>query len=170
MFRCDECGFDWEGDDSADVIRKAGERFPRPLSRFLDGEDPDAVLRTRPAPDVWSALEYTAHVRDMFEFYGGRVERVLAEDRPQLAGHDVDELARGYNAEDPADVAAALTTRATALADRLDGLDASQWARMGIGSEGDERTVAVLARRAAPEAHHHMLDVGRVLRRVRQGS
>lgn len=168
MHRCDECGFDWDGDDSVDVIRKAGERFPRPLSRFLDGEDPDLVLRTRPSPQTWSALEYSAHVRDMFEFYGGRIERVLTEDRPQFEGHDVDELARGYNDEDPATVAAELTKAATALSDRLEALDDAQWARVGIGSEGDERTVAVLARRAAHEAHHHMLDVGRVLRSVRQ--
>jgi hypothetical protein len=170
MNRCAECGFDWDGDDSAAVIRKAGERYPRPLSRFLAGEDPDTVLRTRPEPGVWSALEYACHTRDMFRFYGDRVERVLTEERPQLSGSDVDELAANYNREDPAAVAAALTAAAVALADRLDGADTAAWDRIGIGSDGDERTIRVLARRAAHEAHHHLLDVGRVLRAVREGS
>jgi hypothetical protein len=104
----------------------------------------------------------------MFRFYGERIERVLTEDRPQLEGSDVDELARGYNDEEPTIVADALSASAFALADRLDGLEPLEWTRVGIGIDGDERTVTVLARRAAHEAHHHMLDVGRVLRAVRQ--
>jgi hypothetical protein len=167
---CEECGYDWDDDAPADGLRKYAERFPRPLSRFLKDEDPDVVLRTRPEPTVWSALEYAAHTRDAFGFYAERIERVLTEDQPQLAPFDFAEAAekRAYNDEDPATVAAALALVANDLADRLDALEASQWERIGIGSEGDERTVRRLARSAAHEGHHHMLDVGRVLRHVRQ--
>lgn len=167
---CEECGYDWEDDAPADALRKFADRFPRPLSRFLAGEDPDVVLRTRPEPGVWSALEYAAHTRDAFAFYANRIERVVVEDRPQLTAFDFDAAAedRAYNAEDPAVVSDALASIARALADRLDGLDASQWQRVGSGSAGDERSVRYLARSAAHEGHHHMLDVGRVLRHVRQ--
>jgi hypothetical protein len=158
--------------DIAPAVRSHGDKFPRPLSRFLKDEDPDVVLRTRPEPTVWSALEYAAHTRDVFTFYDERIARVIAEDRPQLVGVDFDALAdeRRYNDEDPAVVAAAMTAVATALADRLDALSDDDWARAGIGSEGDERTVLTMARRAAHDGSHHMLDIGRVLRRVRQAT
>ena len=62
--RCNECGFDWNGTGPVDLLEQL-RVFPRryrvPLSRFLPGEDPDVILRTRPAPDVWSVLEYAAH-------------------------------------------------------------------------------------------------------------
>ncbi len=170
MRRCEECGYDWDDATPADALRKYAERFPRPLSRFLSNEDPDVVLRTRPEPTVWSALEYAAHTRDALTFYAERIERVLSEDRPQLSAFGFEQAAedRRYNEDDPATVAEALAKAGREMATRLDGLDESQWRRVGIGSEGDERTVLDLARRAAHEGHHHMLDVGRVLRHVRQ--
>ena len=172
MRRCDECGFDWEGDDSADSIRTFGERFPRPLTRFLKDEDPNVVLRTRPEPAVWSALEYAAHTRDAFAFYADRVRRAVTEDRPQFGAWNHESVCeeRRYNEEDPAETAAGLGRAAAELADLLDGLESAQWQRVGFGVDGDERTVTELARRAAHEGHHHMLDVGRVLRRVRETS
>jgi hypothetical protein len=168
--RCEECGFDWDGTDSVDVIRAAAERYPRPLSRLLTGEDPDVVLRTRPEPRVWSALEYAGHVRDTLDFYCDRVERAVTEDRPQFGPLDHEALCeeRRYNEEDAVRTAAGVTEAAVKLADYLDGLDDDQWDRVGLGTDGDERTVRELARRAAHESHHHLLDIGRVLRAVRQ--
>jgi hypothetical protein len=172
MTRCEECGFDWEVTpaDAIAGLRAAAERFPRPLSRFLSNEDPDVILRTRPEPAVWSALEYAAHTRDAFAFYDDRITRVLSEDHPQLVRADFDILCeeRHYIDEDPATVAEGLAGVGRALADRLDALDDAQWERVGIGVDGDTRTVLVLARRAAHEAAHHLLDMGRVLRHVRQ--
>ena len=72
-----------------------------------------------------------------------------------------------YNEQDPEAVATALAGAAGALADRVDGLDADKWTRVGIGSDGDERTVLVLVRRAVHEGQHHLLDIGRVSRSVR---
>ena len=72
-----------------------------------------------------------------------------------------------YNERDPEETAAAVAAAAGGLAERLAAIDADQWDRVGLGSDGDERTVLVLGRRAAHEAHHHLLDVGRVLRHVR---
>lgn len=168
MTHCDECGFDWDGEDSR--LGSFGPRYEKPLTRFLPNEDPAVVLRTRPQPTVWSALEYTAHVRDAFDFYRDRINRALTEDRPQYVLMDPDALAdaRRYNDEDAAETAAGLIESERALVALLDGLDEAQWERVGIGVDGDERTVRLLARRAEHEGHHHMLDVGRVLRAVRQ--
>jgi hypothetical protein len=166
---CEECGFDSERDESR--LGSFGDRYSKPLTRFLPDEDPDVILRTRPEPAVWSALEYAAHVRDVFAFYRDRVARALSEDRPQYVPLDPDAVCieRRYNDEDPAETVAGLAAAERELVALLDGLDEAQWARVGIGVDGDERTVRVLARRAEHDAHHHLLDVGRVLRHVRQG-
>ena len=168
MSRCEECGFDWDSAESR--LGSFGDRYSKPLSRFLPNEDPNVVLRSRPEPGVWSALEYAAHTRDAFDFYRDRIRRALTEDRPQYELMDPDAVCaeRKYNEEDPLQTASSLSAAEKSLVELLDGLDDAQWARVGIGVDGDERTVRVLARRAEHEAHHHLLDVGRVMRHVRQ--
>ena len=171
--RCEECGFDWDETGPSELptaIRDLGRRFTPPLTRFLPSDDADAVVRARPAEGVWSALEYAAHTRDALRFYQGRIDRVLAEDRPQLEawGHDEVAVRERYNEQDPAAVQVELADAATGLADVLDGVDAQAWQRVGLGIDGDERTVTVLARRALHEGVHHLLDVGRSLRAARQ--
>ncbi|HWI03460.1 MAG TPA: hypothetical protein VNT52_06465, partial [Acidimicrobiales bacterium] len=64
--KCQECGFDYETLDPAEIpaaLRAFAKRYRAPLTRFLPGEDGDAVVRQRPAEGTWSALEYAAHVR-----------------------------------------------------------------------------------------------------------
>jgi hypothetical protein len=169
---CAECGFDWDAtgpDDVVATVRRVAGRYGIPLTRLLPGEDPEVVLRTRPEPGVWSALEYAVHVAVVLGWYGERIERVLAEDRPRLDAYGFGEAAdRDRYDERPIDATAAAVAEAgEALAARLEGLEPAAWERVGLGSDGDERTVLVLGRRAAHEGHHHLLDIGRVLRRVR---
>jgi hypothetical protein len=173
--RCGECGFDGDA-MSAEVLvgalRALGRRYRAPLTRFLANEgDGLAVLRRRPSPEVWSALEYAAHARDAIEFYVERISRVLAEDRPTLTpvGWSTQAELRGWNDELPSAVADGFADVAERLASLLETLDDDQWHRVGLSSEGDgaERTVRVLAERAVHEGHHHLLDVGRSLRAAR---
>ena len=170
---CAECGFDWDGLDSAALpaaIRALPGRFAKPLTRFLPGEDGAELLRARPEAAVWSALEYAAHTRDAVELYDQRIARVLTEDRPRLAPFDPDAACeeRRYSEEVPGEVLAGFERVAAAAADRLEALDPRGWERVGVGSSGEDRTVLVLARRMVHEGHHHLLDIGRVLRRVRE--
>ncbi len=169
---CGECGFDYEALDPADApaaIRSFAKRYRAPLSRFLPGEDGDALVRQRPAPDTWSALEYAAHVRDVFGSYDRWVRAILAQDRPTLEGLGPVELAveRGYNAEDPAAVAEALAANADRLAATVEEVPADGWDRVGL-RRGEERSVRLHARRAVHEGNHHLLDIGRGMRAVRE--
>jgi len=169
---CEECGFDWEAHGPAEVIevlRRAPRRYEAPLTRFLPGEDPEVVLRRRPESDVWSALEYAVHLGVALEWYGERIERVLTEERPAMTAYGFGPAAdRDRYSEWPiGEAGERIAVAAGALADRLEGLAPEGWERVGIGSDGDERTVLILGRRAAHEVGHHLLDVGRVLRRVR---
>lgn len=169
--RCDECGFDDEALSPAAIpaaIRSFAKRYRAPLSRFLPGEDGDALVRQRPAPGTWSALEYAAHVRDVFAAYDRWIQQCLAEDRPVLGGPDADELAteRSYNDDEPGAVADALAANAEALAATIEAVPGGGWDRVGL-RRGEERSVLVTARRAVHEGSHHLLDIGRGLRAVR---
>ena len=176
---CEECGFtytDLAAADAPAAILAFARRFRAPLTRFLPGEDGDALVRRRPAPDTWSALEYAAHVRDVFGNYERWVRQTLAEDRPMLEGPGPDELATGgrYNELDPVMVADDLAANAERLAATFEAVPADGWDRVGIrhrdGYEDDERSVLLTARRAVHEGNHHLLDIGRGMRAVREQS
>ena len=169
--RCEECGFDYEALDPPDIpdsLRAFAKRYRAPLSRFLPGEDGDSVVRQRPAPEVWSALEYAAHVRDVFANYDRWIGQCLAEQGQVLEGPGPDELAAAgrYNEDDPAAVAEAVGANAERLAATVAAVPADGWDRAGV-RRGEERSVLLMARRAVHEGSHHLLDIGRGLRAVR---
>ncbi len=168
---CEECGFDYESLGSADIpdkVRSFAKRYRAPLTRFLPGEDGDALVRQRPEPDTWSALEYASHIRDVFATYKGWIELIVAEDRPLLEGPAPEELAetREYNGDDPLVVADALAANAESLAVAVEAVPEDGWDRVGLRHD-QERSVLLSARRAVHEGSHHLLDIGRGLRSVR---
>jgi len=175
--RCDECGFvyaDVSPSDAADKLRSFGRRYTAPLTRFLKGEDGDAVLRQRPSEGVWSALEYAAHVRDAIRFNGYLARRTLTEERPTLPAPNPDRAAadNDYNAEDPSAVAEGIEQQGEKLAAMVDGVDEpASWEHVAAweGRDGDF-TALYFVRNAVHEGHHHLLDVGRVLRHVREAA
>jgi hypothetical protein len=173
--RCDECGFEYESVSPADAavaLRSFGRRYRAPLTRFLPGEDGDVLLRTRPSPDVWSALEYAAHVRDAVRFNSYMARRALTENSPELPSPNPDKTAADerYNDQDPTGVADELVERAEKAAAMIESTDAAAWDRTAHwGSRGDY-TALYFVRNAVHEGHHHLLDVGRVLRHVREAA
>ena len=77
---CAECGFDYDACAPATTpktLRGFGRRYRIPLVRGLPGEDLDGLLRMRPDPQTWSALEYACHTRDGFALYEHRIGVVL---------------------------------------------------------------------------------------------
>lgn len=168
---CEECGFDYEALDPSAVpaaIRSFARRYRAPLTRFLPGEDGDSLVRERPEPGTWSALEYASHIRDVFSNYAGWIELTIAEDRPLLEGPGPEALAelRHYNDDDPAGVADAVATNAERLAAVVETVPDDGWERVGLRGD-QERSVLLSARRAVHEGSHHLLDIGRGLRSVR---
>ena len=173
--RCEECGFEYGSVSPADAavaLRSFGKRYRAPLSRFLPGEDGDALVRERPSPDVWSALEYAAHVRDAIRFNSYMARRALTEDSPELPSPNPDRTAADerYNEQEPSVVADELVERAEKAAAMVESTDAAAWDRTARwGSRGDF-TALYFVRNAVHEGHHHLLDVGRVLRHVREAA
>lgn len=159
---CGDCGFDWDQPVEAllNTLKSAPERFTNAIAGANE-----LALRTRPQPKAWSALEYIAHTRDGVTWYEGRIRRTIEEDRPQLDGIDVERETemREYHREETGVVLSELANSCGSLAQLLSSLSVKELAREALGSEGDLRTVLLLARRAAHETEHHCLDALRTL-------
>ncbi len=171
---CDECGFDYDGVPDAEVadrLRSFGRRYRAPLTRGLPGETLDDLLRQRPAPEVWSALEYACHMRDVLAVQRDRIALALVEDRPTFVpmGRDERVVDDRYNEQDPIAVADALAANAETMAEACLALTDAEWDRTGIYGypTPTERSLRWIARHTIHEGHHHLLDVGRSLRHAR---
>ncbi len=99
--RCDACGFDGARYDNAsllDALRTLGPRWRCLLS------ETGPELHKRPEPEVWSALEYAAHSRDITTLHVFGVEQALTLDEPSFPpiGKDLGESASAsYAGADP---------------------------------------------------------------------
>ena len=171
---CEECGFDYDALTDAEVpdkLRELGRRYRMPLSRGLQGEDLDALVRAHPLPGVWSALEYACHVRDVLAVQRERVELALAEDLPTYTPMRREErvVEDRYNEQAPAAVTDQLAVNADAIGATFAGLSADEWERRALYGypTPTERDMRWLGRHTVHEGHHHLLDVGRVLRAAR---
>ena len=154
---CPECGFDTAAvqlDRIGALIRQNATTWHTVLARPDVGE--------RPVPDRWSPLEYACHVRDVFDVYLGRLDRMLTEDGPHYENWDQDAMAveERYDLATPATVAAELTVAAEALASRFDTLHGDQWQRTGFRSDGASFTIDTFARYFIHDPIHHLWDVG----------
>jgi S-DNA-T family DNA segregation ATPase FtsK/SpoIIIE len=160
MVDCDECGFVYASILVAD-IPNALVAFG-PIYRARLGADVGR-LRARPSPEIWSALEYSCHVRDVLEVQRSRLLLALAEDRPTFIpmGRDERVVRDHYNDQDPLIVADELEAAATAIGAEFGGLDAEQWERIGIYNwpTTTERSMVWLGRHTIHEGQHHLRDI-----------
>lgn len=124
-------------------------------------ELPDARLRRRPRPEVWSDLEYACHVRDVFRLFAVRLDLMLTQDDPLFANWNQDEtaVAEQYGTQDPAVVAVELAEAAERLAQAFEAVSGEQWQRTGNRSDGARFTVESFARYLIHDPVHHLFDV-----------
>ena len=119
-------------------------RRPHPSRRRRLGDPAGSARVTdRPAPGVWSVLEYGCHVRDVHRIFDQRVHLMLAEDDPQFPNWDQDEtaLADDYGAQDPTP---SQTSCGGGERGRryLRAVPDDAWSRRGLRSNGSEFTIA----------------------------
>ena len=157
---CPDCGFEAAtitGPEVAGLVRTTAVSWQQALLA------PDVALR--PAPRVWSVLEYGAHCRDVYAIFGARVALMLREQNPQFANWDQDATAleKHYWDSDPAVVATELGAAAAAAAAAFEAVSGEQWSRTGRRSNGSVFTVETLGRYFVHDLVHHLHDVGRPL-------
>ena len=153
---CPECGYVAAMLDPMAVggaVRASLPRWQEALAR--------AEARTRPQPDVWSPLEYAAHVRDVFRLFDRRLALMLDETDPLFDNWDQDAtaIAERYSEQDPASVAVELVEAGRAIAERFDGVRHEQLSRTGRRSDGASFTVESFARYFFHDVAHHLHDV-----------
>lgn len=124
------------------------------------------VVSMRPPDDpdrgpVWSALEYGAHVRDVYHLMADRLKLLLTKNDPQFLNWDPDAAAveQRYSEQDPQRVGYDLALTAGKVADALERVRDNQWGRTGRRSDGKPFTVEQLATYLYHDAVHHLHDV-----------
>jgi hypothetical protein len=153
---CGECGFDTRSVGRADIseiVRINAAAWPAVLARH------DAAHR--PAPGVWSAVEYACHVRDVFRLFHERLALMLREDSPEFENWDQDAtaVAQRYASQDPAVVTIELSDAARSVAAAFDAVADDAWGRTGLRSDGSQFTVETLGRYFVHDPEHHLYDV-----------
>jgi hypothetical protein len=153
---CPDCGFDplaIAGPDLGDALRNTSDRWRAVVGRAGAGR--------RPAPGVWSPLEYGCHVRDVHRLFTERVALMLAHDDPAFANWDQDAAAVDgrYFEQDPGTVADEIAGAADAAAAQYDAVPADHWQRTGRRSNGSAFTVLSIGRYHLHDVVHHLHDV-----------
>jgi hypothetical protein len=153
---CEECGFIPQPPEST------SDRLRATIPIWLEALAAEGSSQ-RPAPTVWSTVEYGCHVRDACQTFRQRLERMLAEDDPLFANWDQDATAieRQYDRQDPTEVAQELALEMRAIAAAFETVQADQWDRPGRRSNGSIFTVGTLAIYFLHDIEHHVHDVSR---------
>jgi hypothetical protein len=169
-WKCPECGLDYDTispRDASGAVRTFPRRYRAVLTHFEPGEDADEIVRQRPAPDVWSALEYTAHVAQTLDLMAPTIRQIATEDHPHLYAFDPDKQAeeQSYNEWPLMQAIAELESACADLSMAIEYVGADEWTREGSYDWGDREAIDV-ARNAVHEGSHHLRDVKKVLGQV----
>ena len=159
---CPECGFDAstvKPEDVAGRVRANAAAWRSVLTRgpLVERRPPVAPGQ----PPRWSALEYGAHVRDVYELAAERLLLMLKKKHPTFANWDQDATAaeQDYRSQDANKVSYDLAVNAGRFADLLDKVRGDQWERTGLRSDGSAFTVASFALYLLHDPVHHLADV-----------
>jgi hypothetical protein len=151
---CDECGFDAADFPPGSIAQQHRADLPRWRNVL---ERPD--VRDRPNESTWSALEYAAHVRDVYLLFTERTALMLGQEDPLFEDWDQDRTAqeKNYAAEDPERVAAQLKEAGEAYTALL--YSVKDWDRVGSRSNGSRFTIGTLTQYGLHDVVHHLHDV-----------
>jgi S-DNA-T family DNA segregation ATPase FtsK/SpoIIIE len=174
MDHCDVCGFTYATVGAAAVpsaIRSLASRYATRL--LAEDERIDDLTRMRPRPDVWSALEYACHLRDVVLVQRERLYLALVEDCPSFKPmyREQRTVLGHHNQQDRARVAAEIGLATSLLASDFGSLDEEQWMRRCIYNypEPAEVTLLWLGQHTVHEGEHHLRDIDAGLAAVRSG-
>jgi len=125
---CPECGFvaaDVAFEDIPRLIRENAAAWLPVLER--------ADVAVRPDERTWSALEYAAHVRDVFRIFTVRLALMRTEDDPLFPNWDQDAtaVAERYGEQAPERVAVELAEAAASAAEEFAAVPIADLGRVG---------------------------------------
>jgi hypothetical protein len=164
---CPQCGFDYETvspRDASGAVRTFPRRYRSVLTQFDDDDELEDVIRRRPAPDVWSALEYTAHVAQTIDLMAPNLRQIITEDNPFLYTFDPDRQAeeQSYNNWTLLQALGELESSCADMSMAIEYVPADGWSRVGTFDYGEREAIDVV-RSAVHEGAHHLRDIKRNL-------
>jgi len=131
------------------------------LEGITEGE-----LDAQPGGGQWSPRQIAHHLADSELTSAIRLRRLLAEQRPLLAGYDEEEFARRLHYDRPIESSLeALRAARLSSASLLERLTEQEWTREGTHSQSGRYTVEDWLRIYTAHAHDHAAQI----RRARQG-
>jgi hypothetical protein len=159
--RCEikSCGFEWDAVQSSEVGRRILESS-RAIATLISTHTRSSV---RPAPDVWSPVEYAGHVRDVLFNIRDRLVVAINEENPLCKGlFGTPRIELGlYKDDAPSVVAHELTVAAdlfTRTWDRISMPLRDRTMIYGYPRLAD-RSLHWVAAQALHEVEHHLSDV-----------
>lgn len=133
----------------------------RTVTAALEGIT-EAELDAHPSDQEWSARQIVHHLADSEMTSALRLRRLLAEQRPAIAGYDEEEFARQLYYDRPIEASlAALAAARCTSAEILERLGEAEWAREGTHSESGRYTVEDWLQIYAAHAHDHAAQIKR---------
>ena len=166
MEQCEQCGFVWDLVAAAEVASRVADIGPSYRRVMLPPDRPNdwsTRAATRPAAEVWSAIEYACHVRDVLLTNRERLLTTLVVDQPTFTPMFRDERVQlaGYASEDLIDVVVQIEMASAMFARAVARLDRSQLARTCHYGypEPALRSLTWVGAQTIHEAEHHLADI-----------
>jgi hypothetical protein len=163
---CQRCGFDsrlWRRQDASAVLEQVGYWW-RLATADVSADD----LNRRPAPGVWSALEYGLHSAMVLPILRQGIEVILAHDGAEVRDPspevDTEDAAHPLTL-DPASILDALE-REGATFSRLVETCQDGWEHLGRMDDGTRWQAEATLLHSVHDTTHHFLDVGEGLVRI----
>jgi hypothetical protein len=168
-FSCAWCGVDYPAVSVAEALTAIEQQPGRLRATALTV--PDGVLRTRPDPGTWSALEYLCHLRDVFAASAIRLHRIRTEDHPLLEPlfNDLRAEWLSYNNRELLPVLDELTDNGRGFCEEVRRTPDGDWSRRASRLPGEVRTARWLVRQTMHEGMHHERDIREVADRAATG-
>jgi MOSC domain-containing protein YiiM len=163
---CAQCRFDGGAYTDLDVAGtiRAIPPWWELMTRGID----DVILQARPAPGVWSAVEYAEHTTEITRVLAAGLEALLEHDGIDVGTTPlVPPVAPEPSCAPAADVLAALDAALLTLGDAV--ARAAAEPERFLVADGERYTASWIARHAIHDALHHLQDVGRGLHALGAG-
>src|SRR5688500_18525121 len=140
------------------LIDQYGEGYQAVIEALRDIAE--AELDARPAPEEWSPREIVHHLADSEMTSAIRLRRLLAEDRPTIAGYDQEEFARRLYYDRPIDASlAAFEAARRSTVEILRRMTAAERAREGTHSESGRYSAEGWLEIYGVHAHDHAAQI-----------
>jgi hypothetical protein len=154
---CPECGFE-AGTPERSMLAALSDEV---AERWAIAMQAPGDAGVRPAPAVWSRLEYACHVRDVFALASERMRLMLEQVEPTFANWDQDAtaIADDYASQEVVAVASELALAARRFSHVVATVPDDAWDRTGLRGDGAMFTVESFARYLLHDPIHHLTDV-----------